>query len=212
MAEEKIEVLESVLENPSALRVVRAGRDLFFEHGFEAVTTDALAKAAGVSKTTIYKHFGSMEGVFSAVVFQSGQEITGGVPKAPSSEEAYWQSLQQWGEQLLTFIASAPAANIHRLMLENARDHKELAQNFYRDAFEPTLKDLTARIAYGQSQGFVNGSLDPANIAEVLIGAWEGLAFTRLSLHLTEEPFPDTEQRVAQTLDLIRYGIGNPAA
>ena len=92
-------------------------------------------------------------------------------------------------------------------MLENARDHTELAQNFYRDAFEPTLKDLRDRIAFGQAQGYVMPEHDPEQIAEALIGAWEGLAFTRLSLHLTEVPFPEPKARIAQMLSLVRNGI-----
>ncbi|MEL6584907.1 MAG: TetR/AcrR family transcriptional regulator [Pseudomonadota bacterium] len=206
MTEEKFEQLENTMKNPSAQRVIAAGRELFFMNGFEGATTDALAKAAGVSKTTIYKHFGSMEGVFSAVVMQSGQEITGGVPQTPDTEEAFWESLQQWGEQLLSFISSAPAANIYRLMLENARDHGTLAHGFYNDAFEPTHKDLTARIVYGQQQGYLRKDIDPRHAAEIYVGALEGLAFSRLSLRLTDDPYPDVTSRVVATLSLFRHG------
>ncbi|MGW5775627.1 TetR/AcrR family transcriptional regulator [Streptomyces sp. NPDC003863] len=47
--------------------VVRAARDLFLREGF-GVGMDAIATEAGVSKVTVYNHFGSKEALFTAVV------------------------------------------------------------------------------------------------------------------------------------------------
>lgn len=47
--------------------VVRAARDLFLREGF-GVGMDAIAAEAGVSKVTVYNHFGSKEALFTAVV------------------------------------------------------------------------------------------------------------------------------------------------
>ncbi|MFD3991659.1 TetR/AcrR family transcriptional regulator [Streptomyces sp. NPDC058583] len=47
--------------------IVRAARDLFLREGF-GVGMDAIAAEAGVSKVTVYNHFGSKEALFTAVV------------------------------------------------------------------------------------------------------------------------------------------------
>ncbi|MDV9189945.1 TetR/AcrR family transcriptional regulator, partial [Streptomyces sp. SR27] len=47
--------------------VLRAARDLFLREGF-GVGMDAIAAEAGVSKVTVYNHFGSKEALFTAVV------------------------------------------------------------------------------------------------------------------------------------------------
>ncbi|MEU2233044.1 TetR/AcrR family transcriptional regulator [Streptomyces vietnamensis] len=47
--------------------VIRAARDLFLREGF-GVGMDAIAAEAGVSKVTVYNHFGSKEALFTAVV------------------------------------------------------------------------------------------------------------------------------------------------
>ncbi|WP_418957936.1 TetR/AcrR family transcriptional regulator [Streptomyces tritici] len=47
--------------------IVRAARTLFLREGF-GVGMDAIAAAAGVSKVTVYNHFGSKEALFTAVV------------------------------------------------------------------------------------------------------------------------------------------------
>ncbi|MEV5434425.1 TetR/AcrR family transcriptional regulator [Streptomyces sp. NPDC052682] len=47
--------------------IVRAARELFLREGF-GVGMDAIADEAGVSKVTVYNHFGSKEALFTAVI------------------------------------------------------------------------------------------------------------------------------------------------
>jgi AcrR family transcriptional regulator len=37
--------------------------DLFIERGFDAVTVDEIARATGVAASTVYRHFGTKEGI-----------------------------------------------------------------------------------------------------------------------------------------------------
>ena len=48
--------------------VLDAAMRLFSEQGFDAVSMDQIAQSAGVSKLTVYSHFGDKEGLLSAVV------------------------------------------------------------------------------------------------------------------------------------------------
>src|SRR3546814_3044569 len=48
--------------------VRRATHHLFAEHGFSGANMDVLAEAAGVSKPTIYLHFGSKASLFEAAL------------------------------------------------------------------------------------------------------------------------------------------------
>jgi len=50
--------------------ILKAARELFLQEGFE-VSVDAIAAAAGVSKVTVYNHFGSKEALFIEVVKNS---------------------------------------------------------------------------------------------------------------------------------------------
>lgn len=45
-----------------------AASDLFLDNGFDRVSMDQVAEAAGVSKQTVYSHFGSKEELFTAVI------------------------------------------------------------------------------------------------------------------------------------------------
>ncbi|GEB61309.1 TetR/AcrR family transcriptional regulator [Streptomyces gardneri] len=62
--------------------VVRAARDLFLRDGF-GVGMDAIAAEAGVSKVTVYNHFGSKEALFTAVVAGALDEPLHQGPEGP---------------------------------------------------------------------------------------------------------------------------------
>lgn len=48
--------------------VLQAATNLFFEHGYAATSIEQVAEKAGVSKVTIYNHFGGKRGLFSESV------------------------------------------------------------------------------------------------------------------------------------------------
>lgn len=48
--------------------ILEASRRLFTAQGFDATSMDQIAAAAGVSKLTVYSHFGDKEALFAAVV------------------------------------------------------------------------------------------------------------------------------------------------
>jgi AcrR family transcriptional regulator len=56
-------------------RILDAVRELFAEHWWEDVTLNGIAAAAGVSHQTVLNHFGSKDGVLSAVVEQGHARV-----------------------------------------------------------------------------------------------------------------------------------------
>ena len=49
-------------------QILDAARALFLKDGFSATSMDAVAKAAGVSKATVYAHYKSKEELFAAMI------------------------------------------------------------------------------------------------------------------------------------------------
>ena len=52
------------------LAILDAARRLFVQDGYELTSVDAIAARAGVSKRTVYDHFGDKERIHSAVLEQ----------------------------------------------------------------------------------------------------------------------------------------------
>lgn len=48
--------------------ILSAAKQLFAEHGMDGVSMDQIAQAAGVSKLTVYSHFGDKDGLLAAAV------------------------------------------------------------------------------------------------------------------------------------------------
>ena len=55
--------------------VLEAARELFVSEGYELASVDAIAARAGVSKRTVYDHFGDKETVFAAVLEAVGEKL-----------------------------------------------------------------------------------------------------------------------------------------
>jgi AcrR family transcriptional regulator len=56
-------------------RVLASASQLFYERGVQAVGVDQIAQHAGASKLTIYRNFGSKEGLVEAVLLDRSERI-----------------------------------------------------------------------------------------------------------------------------------------
>lgn len=56
--------------------ILDAARELFVRDGYELTSVDAIAGRAGVSKRTIYDHFGDKELIYSAVLEEVSERLT----------------------------------------------------------------------------------------------------------------------------------------
>ena len=56
--------------------LIAAGRRLFAEHGYEAVSAEQIVRAAGVTRGALYHHFGGKPELLDAVYDQLEREVT----------------------------------------------------------------------------------------------------------------------------------------
>jgi AcrR family transcriptional regulator len=176
-------------------RIVQAGKRLFFTHGFKAIATDALAGEAAVSKATLYKYFPNMTAVLEAVVEAEVAVFEHGVQTEAGTKSEFTAALIQYGVNLLTFLNRRETIAFAQLMFEEARSHPGLAATFYKAAYARTIADLSRVLTRGQDQGYIVSELKPEELAEQLLGMWEGFGFVRAQLGLTKKPFADPKAR-----------------
>lgn len=60
----------------------RAGRQLFADHGFAAVTAEEIVTAAGVTRGALHHHYGDKRGLFLEVLEQLERENTAEIERA----------------------------------------------------------------------------------------------------------------------------------
>ncbi len=188
---------------------METGRRLFFDEGFSAITTDRLAKEAGVSKTSIYKYFGSMDGVFEAVVTLEGNAFTLGVTEHPETPEEFWLSIARYGENLLTLLRSRRVVQFHQMIQEEVRNHTHMVQIYYHATYERTHAYVAELIEHGKRRGFVTKPLAANDLADNLLSMWEGLAFVRARLGLDAEPSTTPKRWANQCVETL-FGVTLP--
>ena len=80
-----MEVIErsEALASTKAESILAAAKRAFLAAGFAAVSMDAIAREAGVSKATVYAHFAGKEELFGAVI---GRECERYFARVPGNE------------------------------------------------------------------------------------------------------------------------------
>lgn len=110
--------------------ILCAAADLFLAHGLQRTSIDAVAERAGVSKQTVYSHFGSKDELFRAVIGAKvgayGLEDLGmSVDQDPAT------ALNQLGLRLVELIHDPEVVGMKRVVIAEAASQPKLARLFF---------------------------------------------------------------------------------
>lgn len=161
--------------------ILAAARDLFAAHGVAAVSMEAVAAAAGVSKVTVYGHFQDKPTLFEATVRAKTEDMATAMEELVASERSLAETLPAFGTQLLTFLSRPDLIAFDRLLSGEAHRHPEIAARFYEAGPGRVCDILRRLIAAGARRGEVAVD-DPALAAEDLAMLWLGMAQIRMRL------------------------------
>lgn len=163
-------------------RILSAAKTLFYTEGFDRVSVERLAKAASVSKTTLYKYYGDMPGVLRAIAESEADQFDFSVGSHEQSAQDLEDRLVDLGAQLLREIDAPEKMQFDRLVHEQARHHPELAEVYYTALYARTQDYLSALITLGQEKGLFRSTAAPDLLADQLLSMWLGLSRTRTIL------------------------------
>ena len=119
----------------------------FLKGGYAATSMDRVAKAAGVSKATVYSHFGDKENLFNAVMQDLVKDKFQTVMNLQQP-----QSLEQDPQELLSALATGMLEkaksdrafhDFMRIVIGESGRFPELAQAYVRNVAKPTIEILT---------------------------------------------------------------------
>ena len=112
-------------------QVLQGGREVFMRDGFEGASVDDIARAAGVSKATLYAYFPDKRVLFFEVVRteceRQAQTAISRIDKAAPPREVL--TAVAW--QIVPFLLSDFARRIFRICLAEADRFPELGRAFY---------------------------------------------------------------------------------
>jgi TetR/AcrR family transcriptional repressor of mexJK operon len=171
-------------ESPKRQLVLDAAASLFMAQGYGAVSMDAIARAAGVSKATLYAHFSSKDQLFATIIGEACRHNIAVTNFLPDGETDLQAGLTVFAGNTLRFLLEGRSLAIHRVVISESLRFPELGRAFYdngpgvfRRVFGDWLAEQTAagRLAVP----------DPALAADQFIGLLRGGLYLRATLGLT---------------------------
>ncbi|MCM3883843.1 TetR/AcrR family transcriptional regulator [Frankia sp. R82] len=81
---------------------------LFTERGYEGVSIEDIARAAGVSRPVVYQHHGSKDGIFVACVRRARQDLERRLCEAAVQTDDWAQQIEAGGRVFFELVAADP--------------------------------------------------------------------------------------------------------
>lgn len=181
--------------------ILQAASRVFADKGYARATTRALAEAAEVNEVTLFRHFGSKEGLFAAVLAEfGGLAISADMQSRLSGD--YRQDLLVMGQMLMRVFAERGDAM--RLMLCEATHFPELREMMVENPRQ--LRMMLAAFFQRQiDQGRVR-PLHPEALAQAYLGMFFSHSIATGLLQDSIAPELTSEELVEQFVDMFVAG------
>ncbi|ABC64298.1 TetR/AcrR family transcriptional regulator [Erythrobacter litoralis] len=110
--------------------IVRAAADSFFDAGYAATSIEQVAAAAGVSKVTVYNHFGDKRGLFTAAVERECEKMRGHFSLDDTSRGSLRQRLLAIGEAMSAFLSRPEMVQFERRIAAETEHEPAVGEAF----------------------------------------------------------------------------------
>jgi AcrR family transcriptional regulator len=197
-------------------QILEAAFRVFGTHGLHRATLDDVAKAAGITKGTIYLYFPSKADLFTAMLKSRVNDIMPAVetPEDGQSGPSTRQLLSTLGRHLYRFFRSRAWLAMYRSVVSEAAQFPEAAALLYREGILPANRRLAEVIRHGIARGEFR-DVDPLIAARAFAGMFQVFAVSQ-GLLGGQRIFPVTEARVVRTVTEIFFngmlaGRGRPS-
>lgn len=181
----------------TGIRIFEAAHRLFLDHGFAETTMEAIAQEAGVSKATLYAHYGSREELFTAVITAAGERFSEGVLAGAAECRTVRDRMEHLARAVLDLLLSPDVVAFNRIVSAEALRFPDLGKLFYDNGPDRLIGRLAAMLDEEMSAGWLRPSASRA-AAKHFIGLVQGDLLLRAMLG-DETALTDTQRREAIT-------------
>ncbi len=133
--------------------VLDAAQELFLTQGFTATSMDSIAQAAGVSKLTVYSHFGDKEGLFRAAIETHCDANLPHVAFEFATNRDLRGQLLGIARGFRALIFGDKALALHRVLIAEAQPDSELARAFYAAGPCRTIEEFASFLRAATAAG-----------------------------------------------------------
>jgi TetR/AcrR family transcriptional regulator, mexJK operon transcriptional repressor len=166
--------------------ILAAAKRAFLAAGFEAVSMDAIAREAGVSKATVYAHFGSKEELFGAVIEGECERYFASFSAGELDPRDIRASLTVLGRRFLELVLSPDGIALHRIITGEVTRFPALGEIFWRAGPERQRVQIEGFLRSAAACGALAFE-DARSAAEQFLSLARGEIQLRQLLHLAPE-------------------------
>ncbi|MER7946536.1 TetR/AcrR family transcriptional regulator [Streptomyces sp. NPDC096079] len=183
--------------------IVDAALAEFLAEGYSAASMDAITRGSGVSKATVYKHFGSKERLFLAVIggvlpktYADLEPARSTIVDAPDLRAALVRLTTDWARILLRPDIMA----LRRLVIGEIDRFPQLGRLWYRVGYDMNNGPLIEAFTELNARGTLDAP-DPALAVQQLVAATVGVP------QLVRTFSPDAPLADAELTRVISSGV-----
>lgn len=183
--------------------ILRVARQLFFDHGLEAVRMDQIAIEADVSKMTVYANFPDKAALFEAVVEVEAARIDAAFTHSQIGAGRIDVVLTHLGMTLMIFLMSPEVMRLDHMLSSEMNRHPGLGHRFYQAGPNRMWQAVTNIIDAAVLRNEI-ATQDPKQAAEDLVSLWFGMVPVQYRFNELEAVSPsDISARVVHGVDVF---------
>jgi len=179
--------------------ILLATRDELAERGYDKLSLDRVAAAAGVGKQTIYRWWSSKAALVAEGVLE-GHLMPGlAAPSPETDSDDVWVDVASWLRDFGRALAAPSTAALLRATSAATAEDDEVAARYDEQLTTVTRVALEARFTRAVASGQVRADAPTATAVEALVGLLSYHIVTRRDI---------TEATIDGVVRLLRDGVG----
>lgn len=172
-------------------RILKSAEGEFLEKGFDGTSIDAIVRAVGGSKSTVYAHFKDKTILFAEALSHAQRELDFSLLQAREAmSEDVRETLELIGAELLTTLYRERTLHLIRVVVSESQRFPAVAQQFWDEGPAVSIDHIARVLTEYVETGELSFS-DPMLAARHLFGLFLGDRFLRFVFGLQDSPSPE---------------------
>jgi AcrR family transcriptional regulator len=185
-------------DNAKRRQIVQGARTIFLQHGFDAASMNDIARAAGVSKGTLYVYFENKEQLFEAIVHEECQVHAEATFDFDHNDRDVEGTLSRLGAAYIEFLCRPEKASALRTVVAIADRMPEIGRAFYETGPAVGIARLAAYLKAQNEAGVI--AVDDCELAAAqFLDACQSTLFKPVLFNFREAPKTDAIAHVVGT-------------
>ena len=186
--------------------IVDAAGKRFFELGFGGTSIEQVAQDAGVSKVTVYNHFGDKGALFAAAVKRECENMRGYFNIEDTPGVTLRERMISIGEAITEFLSRSQMVQFDRRIAAETESNPELGVAFVEAGPYAMMRDFTALLDAMAERGEIEVD-DRRMAAEQFVSMCKGLGDLERRFGIASAPVRDRE-RIESAVEVFCRAYG----